>query len=412
MLLAVVSLLAAAFFFWNNERRALAIETAARSLDTRLATAIRQTFDLRGAQQAYVSQGQTERFWIAKVAAATVALRESLTFVQGASTAASSRVAVEGAIQALDQFERMDRRAREYASANQKLLASDLIFSDGLEATEEIITALEQARHVEVEDSAAARAGARRAQMRFAATAAVITLAVLILLTPQQSDPIAAEPAAGSRVARTPEGARESSGAAPATAGAQDPVEAFEFRPLARPTPAPAVADAPPAALPADAPDLGSGIETIAEVCRDLARLADTAGLPALLRRAATALDASGVMVWVADPDGRELTAIASHGYQASVLSRIGTIPKDAENLTAAAFRTGLLQTLNADATSPGAIAVPLVNPSGCIGVMSAEVGRDGEQQPSRLALATIVAAQLATLVAPATRAHSKSEAV
>ena len=181
-------------------------------------------------------------------------------------------------------------------------------------------------------------------------------------------------------------------------------VEEFEFLPLARPPLAP-----PPEPVKADpSPDL----VTVAEVCRDLACLADTTSLPSLLERTATVLDASGVMLWVADPDGRELTAIAAHGYPTDMLSRIGTIKKDAENVTAAAFRTGLLQTLQGDAESPGAIAAPLVNPSGCMGVMSAEVTHDGERQPARLAIATIVAAQLATLVAPVTRAHVKSEAV
>ena len=117
-------------------------------------------------------------------------------------------------------------------------------------------------------------------------------------------------------------------------------------------------------------------------------------------------------MLWVADPDGQELTAIAAHGYPPHILSRVGTIKKETENVTAAAFRTGLLQTLRGDTNASAAIAAPLVNPSGCIGVMSAEVGHENGRQPARLALATIVAAQLATLVAPATRAQSKSEAV
>ena len=209
-----------------------------------------------------------------------------------------------------------------------------------------------------------------------------------------------------------------------------DVPEEFEFRPITRaqiqaepdvaslsmgPPPAaaaevaPVQAPAPTVALP---PDPSPDLEAVASVCRDLARLADTTSLPSLLERTATALDASGVMLWVADPDGRELTAIAAHGYPKNMLARMGTIRKDAENLTAAAFRTGLLQIIIATPDSPGGIAVPLVNPSGCMGVMSAEVRRDGERQPARLAVATIVAAPLATLVAPATRVQQKSEAV
>ena len=372
--------------------------TAGRSLDTRIATAIRQTFDLRSAQQGYVSQGQPEKFWIQKVTAAAAALRESLSVVHAGSTAASSRVALEGGLQALQEFERMDVRAREHVSENQKLLASDLIFSDGLQATEEIITALEQARYMEAEDAAAAAASGRREQILFSSAAAAIALLVVVLLTPAP---------------------RTEETEAPVAAPLDDDVEEFKFRPLSRAETAvapPAVAQeaveetaqtVPP---PPAAPDLAPDIQTIAGVCQELARLSDTTGLPGLLARAATALDASGVMLWVADPDGQKLTAIAAHGYPPHILSRVGSINKETENVTAAAFRTGLLQTLRGDSNASAAIAAPLVNPSGCIGVMSAEVGDENGRQPARLALATIVAAQLATLVAPATRAQSKSE--
>jgi hypothetical protein len=412
LLLAVVSVLSAAYLSFTIERRTQSVVATARSYDTRIGTAIRQTFDLRSAQQAYVSQGQPEKYWITKVSAAASALRESLTSVKAASTTAASRVAIEGAGQALQEFERMDKRAREYASSSQKLVASDLIFSDGLESTEEIITALEQARYVEHADADSTRSAGRRDQAIFAGAAAAIALLVIVLLLPA---PIESADRTSEAVASP-----ESIPAPPLPVAAEE----FEFRPLARPAGVTPVDAAAPESItpaseanaevpsPALSADLAPDVSAIAEVCKELARLADTTALPPLLERAATALDASGVMLWVADPDARQLTAVAAHGYPRHVLSRIGTIAKDAENVTAAAFRTGLLQTLEADETSPAAIAAPLVNPSGCIGVMSAEVGKDVERQPARLALATIVAAQLATLVAPAARAHSKSEAV
>jgi hypothetical protein len=95
------------------------------------------------------------------------------------------------------------------------------------------------------------------------------------------------------------------------------------------------------------------------------------------------------------------LSAIVTHGYPAQLVTRLGTIPRDAQNATAAAFRTALLQTVHADSISNGAIAVPLVTPSGCVGVMAAEVRNGGETQDAKLAAAAIVAAQLATLVGP-----------
>ena len=62
------------------------------------------------------------------------------------------------------------------------------------------------------------------------------------------------------------------------------------------------------------------------------------APLPALLERAADILDASGIVLWIADPDGRELTPIVVHGYSPQLAARFGTIARDAENVTAAAL--------------------------------------------------------------------------
>ena len=51
---------------------------------------------------------------------------------------------------------------------------------------------------------------------------------------------------------------------------------------------------------------------------------------------------------------------------------------------------------------SSGAIVVPLVTSAGCIGVMAAEVQNGAEAEPGEHALATILAAQLSTLITPA----------
>jgi hypothetical protein len=92
-------------------------------------------------------------------------------------------------------------------------------------------------------------------------------------------------------------------------------------------------------------------------------------------------------------------------------VTRLGTIARDAENATAAAYRTSLLQTVKADAVSNGAIAAPLVTPAGCVGVMAAEVRHEAERQDMVLAAASIVAAQLAALVGPPS-SRAKAEAV
>ena len=79
-------------------------------------------------------------------------------------------------------------------------------------------------------------------------------------------------------------------------------------------------------------------------------------------------------------------------------------------NVTASAYRTGLLQTMKGDMVSSGAVAAPLVTAGGCVGVMAAEIKNGGEQQDSLLAAATIISSQLATLVGPPS-ARAKAEA-
>ena len=123
--------------------------------------------------------------------------------------------------------------------------------------------------------------------------------------------------------------------------------------------------------------------------------------LPPLLERAAAVLDAAGIILWIADPDGRELNPVLAQGYPQHLVNRLGTIPRGAENATAAAYRTGMLQTVFGDGTSNGAIAAPLLTCGGCVGVMAAEVKGDTERLEANLAAATILAAQLASLVGP-----------
>ena len=83
---------------------------------------------------------------------------------------------------------------------------------------------------------------------------------------------------------------------------------------------------------------------------RSLSRVDDTVSLPPLLERAAALLDAAGIVLWIADPDGRELNPVLAQGYPQHLVNRLGTIPRNAENATAAAYRTGVLQTVYGDA--------------------------------------------------------------
>jgi GAF domain-containing protein len=74
-------------------------------------------------------------------------------------------------------------------------------------------------------------------------------------------------------------------------------------------------------------------------------------------------------------------------------------VPPDADNATAASFRSAQTRIVHGSDLASGAVVVPLMTSSGCVGVLAVELRQSGEQRESVRALATILAAQLATLV-------------
>jgi hypothetical protein len=60
------------------------------------------------------------------------------------------------------------------------------------------------------------------------------------------------------------------------------------------------------------------------------------------------------------------------------------------------------MQIVRTNGMSPGAIVVPVLGPSGCIGAIAAEVRHGREASESVRALARIVSAQISTLLGSA----------
>jgi len=384
--LFVVACGLAAYLVWINESRASTESQAFSTFESAALTAERTILELRAAQQAYVAAGQGEPFWIQKAAALTTTLRDAIATLRAAAALPEAQSAADNAASALQDFEQTDRRARDYARSGQKLLASDLIFADGLEITGAIAASIDQARTIEARARAARLASAHRLELGGLGAAAALGIVAVLLLV--------AVPRRAEAAASTP---------------------AIETRPAARVAPpsTPDLALSRTSSTESAAPTPAVDFSTIATVCADLARVVDTRALPAILERAAGVLDAPGIVLWIADPDGRELSPIVTYGYSQAMVARLGTILSGDENVTASAFRTALMQTVRTDAVSNGAIAAPLVTPVGCVGVMAAEVRHGGESDAAKLAAAAIVAAQLATLVGPpSTRAQARTEAV
>jgi CHASE3 domain sensor protein len=424
--LFVAAVSVAGFLFWQGAAQMQTESTRARALDAAAHDAARTLLDVRAGQFAYIAAGQGPDFWTAQVAHALDTARGSIKALRTDVVSPQAVAALDATESAIEDSRRVDKRAVERVRNGERLLASDIIFADGLELNEAALTSLEQARSIELQARESAVDTLRRRQL-FALTAgAAASVLTVLLLVPagprapsllsERAAPGAAEPPAQPRFLED-DGWNSPRRIAP-------PPERVDATP-----PVPVIVSGPTettlvdeAATESHERGPGRGDQNVSSVltttdfpglaslCVDLARISDTRALPNLLDRAATLLDAQGIILWIADPDGRELNPIFARGYPAQLVNRLGTIPKEAENATAAAFRTSLLQTVDADEISPGAIAAPLVTSTGCVGVMAAEVRHEGERQQMTLAAATIVAAQLATLVGPpSARPQTKS---
>ena len=136
-----------------------------------------------------------------------------------------------------------------------------------------------------------------------------------------------------------------------------------------------------------------------ADVCTAIGQITEARDLQPLLTRAASALGASGVVVWMAA--GEELIAASAFGYESTALHRLGRIHRSGFNATAVAWRSGTLQIVSGEGTSRGAMVAPMLGAERCVGVLAIEVPHGGETDETRQAVARLVAAQLAATLAP-----------
>jgi CHASE3 domain sensor protein len=391
--LFLVAISTATFLFTKGNFEATSAALDAEAFDASARAIERGLLDLQAAQRGYAAAGQAGDRWVTRVAQTLEALRANVQALRAQAKTPEALAGLDATTAALNEFAKSDKRATEYVRTDMRQLAGDVVFGDGIERTDAALASVEQVRLAE-RQAREALVETFRSRQIFAliAGAAASVLVVLLLVPRARSTPIPEAPQASRAVEP-----------APTPQSVPQPEPMIEVEVATGPgdeAPEPVLASLAQATVEA-APPATTDFAGVASLCVDLARVVDTRALPSLLDRTASLLDASGIILWIADPDGRELNPIFAQGYPQQLVNRLGTIPRDAENATAAAFRTSLLQTVMADEISGGAIAAPLVTPGGCVGVMAAEVRHDSERQDAKLAAATIVAAQLATLVGP-----------
>lgn len=150
-------------------------------------------------------------------------------------------------------------------------------------------------------------------------------------------------------------------------------------------------------------------LPAIAELCTRFALVADWGQFKTALAEATRILDAHGVMVWCRDADTTLLSPVAAHGYPDAVVARLPRIHPGDDNAIADAFRSAATCVVPADRAMTAAVAVPVLAPNGCVGVLAFEVCDGRERNSAFAAAATIIAAQLAALLTPAPAPHPAS---
>lgn len=362
------------FFVFDAHQRTVAVETNARSVTQHITQLIAAVNGVAAAQQAYVAPGQPQQPWFDRIATLFQQFGQDLSAVRPLVMAADGAAALTDVDNRFKMLVALDGRAREYLEQGESLLAADLVFSEGRDSVSAMTKALLVAESSEQEAAATAQSDLERRQGGTLAAIAVIWLAGLVLLTPTaRPAPVAAPPQELTLLDRT-----------------QPVIEIGRTEPSATREPA-------------------INLAAVADVCGALARISNSDSLGGVLGQAAAALNARGIIVWLGA--GEELFPALSSGYDERLVARLGPISRNAANATAAAWRSAQIRTVPADATSHGAIAVPLSGVHGCVGVFAAELSEGRESDPTTRAAAAVIAAQLVTIV-PVWPAPSASQPI
>ena len=378
----------------TNEQARGRARLASQQMDTTAADALYTLADIRSSLYAYVAPGQGYDFWTTRARSAFDALRARLTEVDPAATAAGYPLAA--AFDSLDKLTAAERRAHSLVRSGQMLAAGDIIFTDARDLVDDVGRELSAARQAMGRAGSSREGGMANEQSLLAGALMAAWIVALILLVPVPRAVPPAVPAADAVPTPAP---------VPAAAAVDMPLREV-------PPPAPVPAPEPPApevVAPA-APSTTPLFQDLAALCLDLGRVSDAEELNPLLERAAEVLDARGVVVWLLAEDRQELEPAVAYGYDPQVLARLGPLTLTVDNLTAAAFRTAAPATSGAVANHDAAVAVPILSPTGPSGVLTAEVHGSGDDLDRAVAIASVIAAQLANLFPSPTTAEGPPE--
>ena len=140
--------------------------------------------DLRAAGQAYVAEGQDRLYCTSKVTEHLATVTDSLDTLRRLAIGPTSIEALDAVSATMAELEAIDRRAREHTSLDQRLLASDLLFSDGQQLATRAASQLDLARAAERTLRNETMRQARTTQTRLLLGGVGISVLAMLLLVP------------------------------------------------------------------------------------------------------------------------------------------------------------------------------------------------------------------------------------
>lgn len=372
MSMGLLALGAAAFLLVSTEKPIFERRTRLSTFDVNAREAATLFADVRASQQAYVAAGQSTSYWMPKVSTLLRDTGERVDTLRALAVSGEARATLIEVSSSVAALANLDKRAREYLSGDQLLMASDIVFTDAGETAAEAARQVETARIAEHQAFETLRASSeRRLEYVLGAAGGILFLAVVLLgMTPVSGH---------------------------AGVPASEPATEADL-----PLHVAAVETAASGGAPSADFNAVRLLAEAANVCTAFGSVKDIADLKDLLARAGQLIDSSGLVVWLGNDTGGDLQAVVAYGYADQVLARMKAIPRTAENAVAAAYRSAALQVVPANGPSLGAIVAPIVSVDGCIGALTAETRAGRESSPEIQSLATIFAAQLAGILANA----------
>jgi hypothetical protein len=394
---------AAAFYLASTNRDIASRQMSHRAFDAEVADVKSALADAHAAHYALVVEGQSVAVWGPRAAAAGEAAVAGLDGLRGMAISPEAVRALMEAAARLSELPAIERRAREYVASDQRLMASDMVFSAADGTVQDVLQLVGDAAAAEGERFEEDEAAAQRDQTVVGATAgAFIALAVGLLAFVGRRSPTSHLEDLRTLTAKDPKDLKTPR---PQDLKSSNPLSLdLDFDEYARVV-RPSNPQDPKSSGPQDLRSSGPQdlVVQLTRLCVSLDSVDSDETFRGLLGQAADLLDAAGLAVWIEDASTGALHAVAAHGYSAQALARMPAVTREADNAVAHAVQAQVLQVVAAPSTGGrGAIVAPLAWNGHAFGAITVELTDTRESSPAAQAITTLVASHLARILAPA----------